>query len=88
MEETPKSMVLYRLRTPINKLFEWIFYRMLASHRGGLGSIPGRDMSVLGPLVYDGDDKSLHSGDPNVIHNTQTCKYPILGAKNLLMLFG
>ncbi len=25
--------------------------RVLASHRGGPGSIPGRDMSVLQPLV-------------------------------------
>jgi hypothetical protein len=25
--------------------------RVLASHRGGPGSLPGRDMSVLGPLV-------------------------------------
>jgi hypothetical protein len=29
--------------------------RMLAFHCGGPGSIPGRDMSVLGPLVSDGD---------------------------------
>jgi hypothetical protein len=29
---------------------------MLGSHRGGPGSIPGQDMSVLGPLVKDGDD--------------------------------
>ncbi len=40
----------------INKLFEWLFSRVLASHRGGPGSIPGRDMSVSGPLVKDGDD--------------------------------
>ncbi len=32
----------------INKLFEWLFSRVLASHRGGPGSISGRDMSVLG----------------------------------------
>jgi hypothetical protein len=25
--------------------------RVLASYRGGLGTIPGRDMSVLGPLA-------------------------------------
>jgi hypothetical protein len=30
--------------------------RVLASHREGLGSIPGQDMTVLGPLVYDEDD--------------------------------
>ncbi len=30
--------------------------RVIASHRGGPRSIPGRDMSVLGPLVQDGDD--------------------------------
>ncbi len=29
-----------------NKLFEWLFSRVLASHHGGPGSIPGRDMSV------------------------------------------
>ncbi len=42
-------------RIAINKLFESLFYRVLASHRIGLGSIPGRDMSVLGPLVRDED---------------------------------
>ncbi len=26
------------------------------SHCGGLGSIPGQDMSVSGPLVKEGDD--------------------------------
>ncbi len=31
-----------------NKLFELIFSRVLASHRGGPGSIPGRDLSILG----------------------------------------
>ncbi len=30
---------------------EMVFSRVLASHRGGLGSIPSRDMSVSGPLV-------------------------------------
>jgi hypothetical protein len=30
---------------------EGLFSRVLASHHGGLGSIPSRDMSVLGPLV-------------------------------------
>ncbi len=38
------------------KLFEWLFSRVLASHHGGPGSIPGRDMLVLGPLVQDEDD--------------------------------
>jgi hypothetical protein len=30
---------------------EWLFSRVLASRAGGPGSIPGRDMSVSGPLV-------------------------------------
>jgi hypothetical protein len=30
---------------------EGLFSRVLASHPGGLGSIPGRAMSVQGPLV-------------------------------------
>jgi hypothetical protein len=30
-----------------NKLFKWLFSRVLASHHGGLGAIPGRDISVL-----------------------------------------
>jgi hypothetical protein len=33
-----------------------IALRLLASHHGGSGSIPGRDMSVSGPPVWDGDD--------------------------------
>jgi hypothetical protein len=33
-----------------------LFSRVLASHRRGPGSIPDRDMSVLRPLVKDGDD--------------------------------
>ncbi len=41
----------------ISKLFEWLFSGVLASHRGGPGSIPGRNISVSGPLVYDGDDR-------------------------------
>ncbi len=41
---------------PNSKLFEWLFSRVLVSHRGGPGLVPGRDMSVLGPLVKDGDD--------------------------------
>ncbi len=32
------------------------FSRVLASHFGGPGSIPGQDMSVLVPLVKDRDD--------------------------------
>jgi hypothetical protein len=40
----------------INKLFEYLFARMLASHRGGLASIPGQDMSVSDALVKYGDD--------------------------------
>ena len=38
-------------RAHIDKLSGWLFSRVLASHAGGPGSIPGRDMSVLGPLV-------------------------------------
>ncbi len=65
-----RSYVLYMFQIAINKLFQCA---VLASHRGSSGAIPGRDMSVLGSLVQDGDDlrkvssKSLHSGDPNVI---------------------
>ncbi len=44
------------VRVAINKLFERLFSGVLASHRGGPGSIPGRDMSVSGPLLWDGDD--------------------------------
>ncbi len=43
-------------RIAIKKLFEWLFSRVLASHRGGPDSIPGRDMSVPGSLVEDKDD--------------------------------
>ncbi len=57
----------------INKLFEWLFSRVLNSHRGGPGSIRSWYMSVMGPLVYDGDDLG-QSGDLEVIQNTQTCK--------------
>ncbi len=32
------------------------FSTVLASHRGGPGSIPGRDMSVMRSSVYDEDD--------------------------------
>jgi hypothetical protein len=42
-------------------LFEYLFARLIASHRGDPSSIPGRDMSVSGPLgreyrIEDGDD--------------------------------
>jgi len=40
----------------INKLSRWLFSRVLASHARSPSPIPGRDMSVLGPLVKDGDD--------------------------------
>jgi hypothetical protein len=39
-------------RIAINKLFTWLFSRVLATHRGCKDSIPGRDMSVWGPLLY------------------------------------
>jgi len=46
------ASILYWLRAhmfriAIAKLFVCPFSRELASHRGGSGSIPGRDMSVL-----------------------------------------
>jgi hypothetical protein len=41
---------------PVYKLSRWLFSRVLASHAGGPGSIPGRDMSVLGPLEEYSDD--------------------------------
>ena len=41
---------------PANKLSRWLFSRVLASHAGGLGSSPGRDMSVLGPLEEYSND--------------------------------
>ncbi len=34
-------------RIAIIKMFEWLFSRVLAFHRGGPGSVPGLDMSVL-----------------------------------------
>jgi hypothetical protein len=34
----------------IHKLFAWLFFRVLTTHRGGKGSIPGRKMSVWGSL--------------------------------------
>jgi hypothetical protein len=42
-------------RIAINKLFKGLFYRVLTPHHKGPGSIPDRDMSVLGPLVYNRD---------------------------------
>jgi hypothetical protein len=36
---------MYMFRIAINKLFEWLFSGVLASHQGGQGLIPGRDMS-------------------------------------------
>jgi hypothetical protein len=48
-------------RIVIKKLFEWLFSRVLASHSGGPGLIPGRDISVSGPLVEDGDDLAWSS---------------------------
>jgi hypothetical protein len=35
-------------RKAINKLFEWLFSKVLTTPHGGPGSIPGSDMSVLG----------------------------------------
>ncbi len=40
-------------RITINNLSGWLFSRLLASQAGGPGPIPGRDMSVLGPLDQD-----------------------------------
>jgi hypothetical protein len=40
----------------INTLFEKLFDRVLASDHGGLELITDGDMSVSGPLFYDGDD--------------------------------
>ncbi len=37
----------------VNKLFKWLFSGVLASHPGGPGSIPGQDISVLGPLAME-----------------------------------
>jgi hypothetical protein len=38
------------------KLFKWLFSRLPPPTVGVPGSIPGRDMSVLGPPDKDGDD--------------------------------
>jgi hypothetical protein len=43
-------------RIACKELLEQRVNKVLASHSGGLGSIPGQDMSVSGPLVKDGDD--------------------------------
>ncbi len=39
-----------------NKLFEKLFASLHACSAGSRGSNPGRDMSVSGALVKDGDD--------------------------------
>jgi hypothetical protein len=44
------------LNSQQNKLSRWLFSRVLASRAGGPGSIPGRNMSVLGPLEEYSDD--------------------------------
>jgi hypothetical protein len=49
-------LLLRMFRITINTLFEKLFAGVLAIHRGGQGKIIGRDMSVSGPLVEDGDD--------------------------------
>ncbi len=49
-------------RILVNELFDQLFARVPASHFGGPGLIPGRDMSVSGALVEDGDD--LGQGSP------------------------
>jgi hypothetical protein len=51
MDRTLIGIIWYMFRIAINKLFEWLYSVVLASHHGGLGSIPSRVMSVLGPLV-------------------------------------
>jgi hypothetical protein len=45
------KMKLYSFEQQLNKLFEWLFSRVLASHCGGSGLISVRDMSVSGPQV-------------------------------------
>jgi hypothetical protein len=45
----------------INKLFEWLFSRVLSSHCEGPGLIPSQDISVLGTLVKNKDDLGLVS---------------------------
>jgi hypothetical protein len=46
----PSQAHMYMFRIAVNKLFEWLFSRVLTSHHTGPGSIPGREMSVSGPL--------------------------------------
>jgi hypothetical protein len=67
---------LWMFRIAINQLFEWLFSRVLASRQGGLGLIPGQNMSFSDLQVRMEMTlfKSLHSGDPDVIQNTQPCK--------------
>ncbi len=48
-EHSPLVVHSQMFRIAINKLFEWLFSRVLASHRGCPVSIPGRDMPVLSP---------------------------------------
>ncbi len=50
-----------------NKLFEYLFARALAFYVRGSGSIPGRDMSISGPLVEDGDDLGQVSGQMYIV---------------------
>ncbi len=51
---------------------ESLFARAIAYQRGGLGFIPGLDMSVSGPLVQDGDDRGpVYSNYSNVITVTE-----------------
>jgi hypothetical protein len=45
-----------KVELQLNKLFEWLFTRVLSFHPVGPGSIPGQDMSVLGSLDLDRDD--------------------------------
>ncbi len=49
---------MWMFQIAINNLLKWLFSRVLASHRRGPDSIPGRHISVLGPLVQNGDDLS------------------------------
>jgi hypothetical protein len=47
-EDVPRAhMKMFRIA--INKLSGWLFSRLLTSHARDTGSIPGRDMSILGP---------------------------------------
>jgi hypothetical protein len=48
---------------------DWLISRVLATHHGGPGSIPGQGMSVLGPLVKDGYDLGNEKGVPYILLN-------------------